>query len=278
MLNKLVKYDLKAGRRIFGAMYLFIMICAVIARIMAALGGIESMDSNGSVFFYFYAGSFFLMILSIVVSCTITVVWIILRYRNNLLRDEGYLMHTLPVTPVSLYFGKMTSSIIWFLADIIVIFAAFIISGLPKVLGIGWDDFVRFRINMGKSVYYINGSIFILLFAVLLFIALYMTLAQIFASLNIGYVLPFGKGSSRDLMSIVVYIITYIIMQIIGFITVVVTAFISIGQSGFELMNEEALIQYVYGMFGACMIVFIIISFIYSTISIKLMQKKLDLE
>lgn len=278
MLNKLVKYDLKAGRRIFGAMYLFIMICAVIARIMTALGGIESMDSNGSVFFYFYAGSFFLMILSIVVSCTITVVWIILRYRNNLLRDEGYLMHTLPVTPVSLYFGKMTSSIIWFLADIIVIFAAFIISGLPKVLGIGWDDFVRFRINMGKSVYYINGSVFILLFAVLLFIALYMTLAQIFASLNIGYVLPFGKGSSRDLMSIVVYIITYIIMQIIGFITVVVTAFISIGQSGFELMNEEELIQYVYGMFGACMIVFIIISFIYSTISIKLMQKKLDLE
>ena len=247
MLNKLVKYDLKAGRRIFGAMYLFIMICAVITRIMAALGGIENMDSNGSVFFYFYAGSFFLMILSIVVSCTITVVWIILRYRNNLLRDEGYLMHTLPVTPVSLYFGKMTSSIIWFLADIIVIFAAFIISGLPKVLGIGWDDFVRFRINMGKSVYYINGSIFILLFAVLLFIALYMTLAQIFASLNIGYVLPFGKGSSRDLMSIVVYIITYIIMQIIGFITVVVTAFISIGQSGFELMNEEELIQYVYG-------------------------------
>lgn len=278
MLNKLVKYDLKAGRRIFGAMYLFIMICAVIARIMAALGGIESMDSNGSVFFYFYAGSFFLMILSIVVSCTITVVWIILRYRNNLLRDEGYLMHTLPVTSLNLYFGKMISSIILYLADIIVIFAAFIISGLPKIIGIGWDDFVRFRINMGKSVYYIRGYIFIVFFAVLLFIALYMALAQIFASLNIGYVLPFGKGNSRDLVSIVVYIITYIIMQIIGLVTVVATAFISIGRSGFELMAEDEVIRYVYCMFGACMVVFIVISLIYSTISIKLMQTKLDLE
>ncbi len=278
MLGKLVKYDLKAGRHIFVAIYLFLIICAVITRIMAALGGIESMDSNGSVFFLFYIGSFLLMVLGIIVSCVITLVWIVLRYRNNLLRDEGYLMHTLPVTSLNLYFGKMISSIILYLADIIVIFAAFIISGLPKIIGIGWDDFVRFRINMGKSVYYIRGYIFIVFFAVLLFIALYMALAQIFASLNIGYVLPFGKGNSRDLVSIVVYIITYIIMQIIGLVTVVATAFISIGRSGFELMAEDEVIRYVYCMFGACMVVFIVISLIYSTISIKLMQTKLDLE
>lgn len=278
MLNKLVKYDLKAGSHIFGAMYVFMLICAVITRIMAALGGVKSIDTNNSIFYYFFIGSFLFMILSIVVTCVITTIWIILRYRNNLLRDEGYLMHTLPVTPLSLYFGKMISSIILFITDIIVTFAAFIISGIPKIVGIGWDDFVQFRMNMGKNIYHINGTVFILLFAVLFFIALYMALAQIFASLNIGYVLPFGKGASRDLISIVVYIITYIAMQIIGFITVVITAFISIGQSGFELMNEEEVVRYAYGMFGACIVVFVIISLIYSTVSVKLMQKKLDLE
>lgn len=278
MLGKLIKYDLKAGWRIFSAMYLFVMICAVITRILGVLGGVDSMDSNGSVFYIFYVGSFMLMILCITVSCVITTVWIVLRYRNNLLRDEGYLMHTLPVTTTSLYFSKMLSSIILFLADIIVIFAAFIVSGLPKVMGIGWDDFVQFRINMGKNVYYISGAVFILLFAGLLLLALYTMLAQMFASLNIGYTLPFGKGGSRDLMSIAVYIITYIIMQVAALIMVVTVAFISIGRAGFELMNEGEVMRYVYGMFGACTVFFIILSLVYSTISIKLMQKKLDLE
>ncbi len=278
MLNKLIKYDLKAGWHIFCAIYLFIMICSVITRIMGVLGGIDSMDSNGSIFSIFYTGACVLMILSISVSCVITVLWVVLRYRNNLLRDEGYLMHTLPVTPVSLYFSKMLSSIILFLADVIVIFAAFIISGLPKVMGIGWDDFVQFRINMGKDAYYIKGTVFIALFAGLLLFALYTMFAQMFASLNIGYTLPFGKGSSRDLMSIVVYIITYIIMQIIGLIIVVTVVFVSIGKVGFELMNESEVMRYVYGMFGACIVFFIIFSLIYSTISVKLMQKKLDLE
>lgn len=283
MLGKLLKYDLKAGERIFGAMYFFIMLCAVIARTLSILGGINSMDSNWSVFFIFYDCSFFIMIICIVASCAITLVWIVLRYRNNLLRDEGYLMHTLPVTPLNLYFSKMISSIVWFLADIVVIFIAFIVSGFPKIMGIRWENIVNLSISLGDSVYHINGIIFLTLLIVFWIIALYAMLAQAFASINIGYTLPFGKGNSRDLMSIAIYIITYIIMQIIGLVVVIISALLSIGKLDFELMSTNEALQneewrYIYILFGAATLFFIVFSVIYSTVSIRIMQKKLDLE
>ncbi len=270
MLSKLVKYDLKSGSHIMFPAYIFIMLCAVFSRIMKFISGIS--DGNfKSITNFLFIFSGFILILSIVAACVITLVWVVLRYRNNLLRDEGYLMHTLPVSPSKLYFSKMAAAMLFFLLDIIVVFLSVIFSGL-----VGWDDFKEIIVTFhyGAAEYKINGNIYIASIIILLIIALYFSISQLFISLNIGYSLPFGKGTSRDLISVAVYIATYTIMQILMVLIIIVPLFIS----GVDIENETQILKYTQNFLFIAIIVIAAFSAICSTISIKLMQKKLNLE
>ena len=94
MLDKLIKYDLKAGGRIISVIYLFMLLCAVFVRITGMLS--NALDGFiGNAMGYLWMFTMFIMILSVVAVCVVTLVLILLRYRNNVLRDEGYLMGNL---------------------------------------------------------------------------------------------------------------------------------------------------------------------------------------
>lgn len=273
MLGKLIKYDLKAGSRIIGATYGFIVLCAVFARIT----GMLSDAFNGfmeKVMGYLWIFTMFIMIVSIVAICVITLVLVILRYRNNLLRDEGYLMHTLPVPAASLYFSKIITALIFFIGDIIVIIFSFIISGIPSEFGLTWDGFIKNLTTFyyGAKEYGVNGTLYIATVIILCIVALYATIAQFFACINIGYSIS-GKGVSRDLISVAVFITTYIIFQIIMVLVVIATVFVY----GFDIAEADML-KYTRALLTIEIILMSAFSVVYSTISIKSMQKKLNLE
>lgn len=269
MLGKLIKYDLKSGSHIMFPAYIFIILCAVFSRIMDIISDI----SDGSLKYitnFLFILSGFILILSIVAACVITLVWVVLRYRNNLLRDEGYLMHTLPVSQAKLYFSKMAAAMLFFLSDVIVILLSIILSGL-----IGWDDLKEIiaTFHYGATEYKIGGNIYIASI-ILIIIALYLSISQLFISLNIGYSLPFGKGTSRDLISVAVYIATYTIMQIVMVLIIIVPIFIS----SVDVENEAEILRYTQNFLFISIIVMAAFSAICNTISIKIMQKKLNLE
>ena len=274
MLDKLIKYDLKAGGRIISVIYGFMLLCAVFARITGMLS--NNIDGfMGNALGYLWIFTMFIMILSVVAVCVVTLVLVLLRYRNNLLRDEGYLMHTLPVSQAKLYFSKMAAAMLFFLSDIIVIFLSIILSGLPQSYGIGWDDLKKViaTFHYGAAEYKINGNIYISSI-ILIIIALYLSISQLFISLNIGYSLPFGKGTSRDLISVAVYIATYTIMQIVMVLIIIVPIFIS----SVDVENEAEILRYTQNFLFISIIVMAAFSAICNTISIKIMQKKLNLE
>ncbi len=101
-----------------------------------------------------------------------------------------------------------------------------------------------------------------------------MSVSQLFASLNIGYSIPFGKGASRDLISIAVYIVTYIIMQVVMFMII----FIPVLIADFDIENETEMLKYTQTFLFVEIAAMVFFSVIYSLVSIKLMQKKLNLE
>lgn len=273
MLGKLIKYDLKACGRIIGATYIFMALCAVFTRITSMLAG----SFNGFIekaLKYLWMFSTFITIVSVVALCVITLVLVILRYRNNLLRDEGYLMHTLPVSVADLYFSKIVTAIIFFIGDIAIIILSFIISGIPSGFGFTWDSFVEIitTFRYGAKEYGVNGTFYIITIIVLFIIALYEAIAQFFVSINIGYSIS-GKGVSKDLISVAIYIITYVIMQIIMVFVVLISVFVY----GFDIPETDMLKCTRFILFVG-IIIMSVFSVIYSTISIKLMQKKLNLE
>lgn len=275
MLGKLIKYDIKAASRIIFSSYVFIVLCALFARIMLIIydmsdGTVKSISS------ILFTASIFILILFVISACIITLVMVVLRYRNNLLRDEGYLMHTIPVSPVKLYYSKMITAMMFFISDAVVIIFSIILSGLPEHSGIGWAELksAMTTFHYGALKYGVNGNFYIVCIIILFLVALYSSIAQLFASLNIGYSLPFGKGAGRDLMSIISYIVTYIITQAVILILFITAALLS----NFNFADEKSIMEYTSAMLCFAIAIMAVFSIIYNVVSIKLMQKKLNLE
>lgn len=275
MLGKLIKYDIKAASRIIFPSYVFLVLCALFSRTMLIIYDMSD-GTVKSISMVLFMASAFVLILSVITACIITLVMVVLRYRNNLLRDEGYLMHTLPVSPVKLYYSKIITAMMFFISDIVVIIFSIILSGLPRYSGIGWAEVknTMTTFHYGTLKYGVNGNFYIVCIIILFLVALYSSIAQLFASLNIGYSLPFGRGAGRDLMSIISYIVTYIITQFIIIILFITAALLS----NFNFADEKSIIQYTSAMLCFAIVIMAVFAIVYNFVSIKLMQKKLNLE
>ena len=140
MLSKLLKYEFKATGRIYGGLYLAILAAA------ALLGAFFRFPALASDFPIVVVTTVYLMLC--VAIAVITALTIIQRFTRNLLGREGYLMHSLPVTPAQLILSKLISSMVWLLCSILVIalsLGVFFLCGMLNVNGIfsDWAGVVR---------------------------------------------------------------------------------------------------------------------------------------
>ena len=131
MLSKLLKYEFKATCRIYGGLYLAILAAA------ALLGAFFRFPALVSDFPIVVVTIVYLMLC--VAIAVITALTIIQRFTRNLLGREGYLMHTLPVTPAQLILSKLISSMVWLSLGV------FFLCGMLNVNGIfsDWAGAVR---------------------------------------------------------------------------------------------------------------------------------------
>ena len=161
MLSKLLKYEFKATGRIYGGLYLAILAAA------ALLGAFFRFPALASDFPIVVVTTVYLMLC--VAIAVITALTIIQRFTRNLLGREGYLMHTLPVTPAQLILSKLISSMVWLLCSILVIalsLGVFFLCGMLNVNGIfsDWASAVRdFRQLADILQHVLNVSGFMLL-------------------------------------------------------------------------------------------------------------------
>ena len=116
MLGKLLKYELKATSRVFIPLYIAILIVSIVNGLSLNL---EILNIQG-------LATIVLMCLFISLF-VITIVVTIQRFNKNLLKDEGYLMFTLPVSSKHLVLSKYLTSLIWTFLSFIVALLSFTI-------------------------------------------------------------------------------------------------------------------------------------------------------
>ena len=104
MLGKLMKYELKATGRVLLPLYGAILLVSVLGAF--SLERMSEFEMGALLFVLVYTG----LCVALVV---LTLVLIIQRFNRNLLKDEGYLMFTLPVSVHSLLFSKLFSALLW---------------------------------------------------------------------------------------------------------------------------------------------------------------------
>lgn len=116
MLGKLLKYELKATSRVFIPLYIAILVVSIV----------NGLSLNLEIFNIQGLATIVLMCLFISLF-VITIVVTIQRFNKNLLKDEGYLMFTLPVSSKHLVLSKYLTSLIWTFLSFIVAFLSFTI-------------------------------------------------------------------------------------------------------------------------------------------------------
>ena len=133
MLGKLLKYELKATSRVFIPLYIAILVVSIVNGLSLNL---EILNIQG-------LATIVLMCLFISLF-VITIVVTIQRFNKNLLKDEGYLMFTLPVSSKHLVLSKYLTSLIWtFLSFVVACLSFTIIFMIPTYKYFDFSYFIN---------------------------------------------------------------------------------------------------------------------------------------
>lgn len=159
MLKQLLKYEFQATRSYYGTAYLALLASALLlgagAGHMPQIGGTD-LDALWALMALVYMGT----ILAIIV---LTIQQIIERFTGNLLGREGYLMHTLPVTPAQLILSKLLSSAVWGICSLcvgVLSVGVLMLSSQPSILlhlGELWHIAVELPADFPQGVRYVTA-------------------------------------------------------------------------------------------------------------------------
>jgi len=179
MLSKLLKYELKATGRIFLPLFLALLMFAGITRFIAPIGP-EEWAAPATI-------SMIIYIIILVGMFVMTFIMMIQRFKNNLLSDEGYLMHTLPVKPWKHIVSKLFVSMLWIVASGIVALISILIITLDKgrltKIAVGFADLYH------QAFEQLGASIYLLSFEIILgiLVSLASVILIVYASIAMGH-------------------------------------------------------------------------------------------
>lgn len=124
MLGKLLKHEFRATGRTMLPIYGAVLVLAVLANISGRL-----MDRAAGSFLHILFGLIIAaFVIGIIAAVIMTAVLMIKRFYTNYLKDEGYLMHTLPVSVHALVWSKMIVSVVWFAATFVMIWLVILLT------------------------------------------------------------------------------------------------------------------------------------------------------
>lgn len=218
MLGKLIKHEFKAVNRLMIPLHLALIVITVIGRFY-----IQLTLSARNEYFYSEAASIWygvldmtlvlFYIVALIAIAVITGVYLtIIRFRKNLFTDEGYLMHTLPVTASQLIWSKTLVAFVWTLIDgALVILSIFvmvinkeILQAIPEGLSILLEGF--------QEVFGVPAAAGIPLYMVLFVIDAVGSILVIYMCIAIGH----SFNSHKILGSVGIYVGITMVTNLIG--------------------------------------------------------------
>ena len=124
MLRKLLKHEFRATARIMGPLYLILLVTAIGANFSARV--MDRADSK----LLNILGALVVMafVVAIIGVCFMSFALMLQRFYRNLLRDEGYIMFTLPASVHQQVWSKLIVSAVWYIATGVVVILSFLVA------------------------------------------------------------------------------------------------------------------------------------------------------
>ena len=159
MLGKLIKHEFKETSKLMLPLYLVLVVITILGRIVAQSIMNSGNADSSTVMAIFNILSVFIYVVGLIVISIASYIYLIMRFYKNLFSNEGYLMHTLPVTSWQLLISKLVTAFIWFISETILIFLSifcifannYVFEEISKFLNAygGFDGLTRTFCGMG---------------------------------------------------------------------------------------------------------------------------------
>lgn len=193
MLGKLIRYEFKAVNRLMIPLHLGLILVTIIGRFYIQFAYYNSRGSYYSGAMNKWEGlleltlmSFYVM--ALMAAAIITFVYLCAqRFQTNLFTDEGYLMHTLPVSASEHIVSKLIVAFSWCVADVILVALSIFSMFVNKDVLMSFGDIIRDLITSFPETF---GASAVVGLPLMLITGIVQTLARIlvvYACISIGY-------------------------------------------------------------------------------------------
>lgn len=175
MLGKIIKHEFKATYKMALTMILSVLLAGGIVRMM------DMVSFNGTVWRIIEViMDVFYILLLIAVPVSVFVASI-MRFYRTMVKDEGYLTHTLPVKKTQLINGKLITSVIWLVISVMVIPLSLLINVKNSIYTFH-DIYELLKLVFGNSIYIMDFVLCI----VLVIVSVITSLLMCYASIGMG--------------------------------------------------------------------------------------------
>lgn len=216
MVKKLIKYDFRSFLRILLPVQLILLGIAVVNRLIQLF---EKSDNKGvdTVYNISFTSSVILYVVAVAVLLVMTIVVSVVRFYQGMYSHEGYLNHTLPVTPNQHILSKLIVSYLFKLGTYVAI-----------LLSVGIVCFGEMDIELFKAGSYLikeffdaqhaMGVVYILEMLVLLFAADIMQILMLFFCVSVGQLV----SKLKILLAFGVYFALYTLGQVFSTVVIII--------------------------------------------------------
>ncbi len=216
MLGSLIKHEFRATARRMLPTLGVLALLAALANLSIRLLDAEFGGLLLKILMALFIAAFFI---GIIVAWIIALVLMISRFYRNLLKDEGYLMFTLPTDTHALIWSKLIVSTVWFLATALLIALCFMLT-MFNIAGLSGEDLSGLMpaLREGLSFLYAMGvtkSSLILSLAQLILasvVSCLVTCLHFYAAMGLGQLSATKKG----MWSVLAFIGISLFFQILG--------------------------------------------------------------
>ena len=264
MLAKLLKYDLKKSIKFFVIMYALIIGFAVIGRLCA--------ESTEITFFVIVreicSGGIWAVIANLLIN-NILRLWA--NFRRSLYGDESYLTHTLPIKTSTVYWSK-------FITATIILILNIVFSVLALVIDRGGTEIMETLNNLLPEISATLGfstAGFALSFISIIFIEMLTIITTGF----LAYIIGFRKNDNKMGWSAFYIFAIYVAVQIFIILLILLTGVFNHDMlTIFTEKSSDVNLSLVAPAITICLIGYTIAVPIFSLISVKLLNRGVDIE
>ena len=264
MLGKLLKYELKATSRVFIPLYIAILVVSIVNGLSLNL---EILNIQG-------LATIVLMCLFISLF-VITIVVTIQRFNKNLLKDEGYLMFTLPVSSKHLVLSKYLTSLIWTFLSFVVAFLSFtIIFMIPTYKYFDFSYFINEFNLLFSNMLNLNILGQFLKIILLMIISYTIFIFNVYLALSVGQLPIFNRF--RNVSSFIGFLVINLLISYVQ--NIVDNAFVNIEAIDNVNYSIDSISSIVSKGLNVAIIINIIIILVLFFATTYILDKKLNLE